>query len=198
MRKSKLTNLTRGAGQDPDGEMHAVPNPRGRTKLRPARRRFRDRALDPKLYLHGVMALGMVILVVLPLGSDLLAATRIGPLVRSGSQAAGCRLVNVTDGDTVKLYCSTRGLISARLTGFDTPELFSAQCTSEFIAAMRAKWMLRWMLMTAGDVKFVRQGTDHYGRALVFVSVDAVPVARAMIAKGLARPYDGGARLGWC
>jgi endonuclease YncB( thermonuclease family) len=54
------------------------------------------------------------------------------------------------------------------------------------------------MLMTSKDLKFVREGTDDYGRALIFASTDGVPVARKMISSGLARPYDGEARLGWC
>ncbi|KGM88664.1 Micrococcal nuclease (thermonuclease)-like protein [Roseovarius mucosus DSM 17069] len=153
---------------------------------------------DPTLYLRGVVVAGLVAFVGLPIGADIVTTARIGAMTVLGAKSPGCRLAGVTDGDTVRLYCASRGLISARLIGFDTPELFSAKCASEFRDALRAKWGLRWMLMTSQDVKFVREGTDDYGRALVFASADGVPVARAMIESGLARPYDGGARLGWC
>ena len=133
-----------------------------------------------------------------PRGRSPFATTRVGLMGLVGAQDNGCRLVSVTDGDTLRLYCPNRGLIEARLTGFDAPELFSARCASEFRDAWRAKWALRWMLMTSKDLKFVREGTDDYGRALIFASTDGVPVARKMISSGLARPYDGEARLGWC
>jgi endonuclease YncB( thermonuclease family) len=198
MRKGKITRLYKGPRRDPTWDVGAPPNPRDRSPLRPARRRLRDRVLDPALYRRGVMVAAAVALVILPLGADAVATMRIGLIGLTGAQSTGCRLVSVTDGDTLRLYCPNRGLIQARLTGFDTPEFFSLKCTAEFTNALRAKWALRWMLMTSRDLKFVREGTDHYGRALVFASADGVPVARAMISRGLARPYDGGARLGWC
>lgn len=198
VRESKIIRLIRGARRHPKKDLGTPPNPRDRSPLRPARRRLRDRVLDPAFYLRSLMVVGTSTLIVLPLGADIFAATRIGLIAITGSKSVGCRLASVTDGDTVRLYCPNRGLITARLTGFDTPELFSAKCTSEFQKAIRAKWTLRWMLMTAQEVKFVREGTDHYGRALVFASADGVPVSRGMIAQGLARPYGGEARLGWC
>lgn len=198
MPKGKITRFYRGARRHPKWDLGTPPNPRDRSALRLARRGLRDRILDPAFYLRGVMVLGTVTLILLPLGADIFTTARIGTLAVSGSQSPGCRLAGVTDGDTVRLYCPNRGLISARLTGFDTPELFSPKCASELKNAIRAKWALRWMMMTAQDVTFVREGTDHYGRALVFASVDGVPVARSMIARGMARSYDGEARLGWC
>lgn len=198
MRKGKLIRFYRGARRHPKWDIGTPPNPRGRSPLHPARRRWRDRVVDPTLYLRGVVVAGLVAFVGLPIGADILTTARIGAMAVLGAKSPGCRLAGVTDGDTVRLYCASRGLISARLIGFDTPELFSAKCVSEFKDALRAKWGLRWMLMTSQDVKFVREGTDDYGRALVFASADGVPVARAMIESGLARSYDGGARLGWC
>ncbi|WP_290897841.1 thermonuclease family protein [Hoeflea sp.] len=40
--------------------------------------------------------------------------------------------------------------------------------------------------------------TDRYGRTLACVYADGRDVAKALIAAGLARPYDGGRREGWC
>lgn len=198
MRKGRLIQFYRGARKRPKSHIGTPPNPRGRSPLRPAGRRWRDKVLDPAFYFRGLIVTGTVTLIAFPLAADIYTTARLGTLALSGAQSTGCRLAGVTDGDTVRLYCPNRGLISARLTGYDTPELFSAKCASELKDALRAKWALRWMLMTSQDVKFVREGTDDYGRALVFASADGVPVARAMITRGLARSYDGGARLGWC
>ncbi|OYX41466.1 MAG: hypothetical protein B7Z02_15560 [Rhodobacterales bacterium 32-67-9] len=96
------------------------------------------------------------------------------------------------------MWCPGRGNSTARLTGFDTPELFSPACASELAAAVRAKWALRLMLLGAGEVRLVREGTDRYGRALVAAFVDGAPLARGMIAAGHARAYAGGPREGWC
>ena len=70
------------------------------------------------------------------------------------------------------MWCPGRGDAKARLTGFDTPELFSPSCPAELAAAIRAKWALRLVLFRAEEVRLVRQGTDRYGRALVAAFVD--------------------------
>ncbi len=120
-------------------------------------------------------------------------------LARPTAAAGGsCRIYQVVDGDTVRMWCPGRGNSTARLTGFDTPELFSPACASELAAAVRAKWALRLMLLGAGEVRLVREGTDRYGRALVAAFVDGAPLARGMIAAGHARAYAGGPREGWC
>ncbi len=88
-------------------------------------------------------------------------------------------MVSVTDGDTVRLWCSGRGLVKARLTGYETPEVFSPGCASELARGTAATWHLRKLLFRAETVTMVFQGTDKYGRSLVFMSLDGTPVARA-------------------
>ena len=144
-------------------------------------------------YLKAVVGVSVLGLVVLPLGADAVNAVTGGKATTSG-----CRVVSVTDGDTVRMYCPGRGIESARLKGFDAPEKYSPGCTSELARAVAATWALRWMLWQAERVSLVRTGTDRYGRALVFMALDDVPVARRMIAAGHARAYDGGHRAGWC
>ncbi len=112
--------------------------------------------------------------------------------------AEGCRILSVIDGDTVILSCMGRGAERARLTGFDTPELFSPRCTSELIAAQRAKWGLRKMIFDAGDIGITTDGRDRYHRLLATVTLDGVALARLMRESGLARAYEGGRRAGWC
>lgn len=113
-------------------------------------------------------------------------------------EPGGCRVLSVTDGDTVVIWCPGHGAMRARIEGMDTPELFSPGCAAEWAAAVRAGWALRMHLWTAGEVGIVRRGTDRYGRALISIFVDGQSLARRMIAEGHARPYDGGRRAGWC
>jgi endonuclease YncB( thermonuclease family) len=149
-----------------------------------------------------VIAAALLGLVVLPSVGDAVSAAMRPALGGSfgGSRAAavGCRVISVVDGDTVTLWCPGRAPERARLTGFDTPELFRPRCLREAQMALRATWHLRLMLWRGERLTVVRRGYDRYGRALVGLAVDGVPVMREMLAAGLARPYEGGPRAGWC
>lgn len=116
----------------------------------------------------------------------------------TAGEGGRCSIVRVVDGDTVGIWCPGRGIANARLRGFDAPELFSPACQSEWVAALRAKWALRTAIWGAHSIALVREGTDRYGRPLVTVFVGGAPLARRMIGDGLARPYSGGRRQGWC
>ena len=111
--------------------------------------------------------------------------------------AEGCRVVAVIDGDTARIWCPADGLQSTRLTGFDTPEL-KGQCASERLQALAASYLLQWQLLRAREIGLEPAGRDRYGRRLAALRVDGVPLAERMVASGLARPYDGGRRAGWC
>lgn len=168
-----------------------VPSPvwRGRRPLPKRRGGFRRRRrwrLPMKLAVAGLLALGG-----LPQVGDAISGWRTAP-------TAGCRVLSVIDGDTVHLWCPGTGAERARLTGFDAPELFSPQCAAEASQAVAATWALRRTLWSAREVTARRHGTDRYGRALVDLRADGVPVGRRLITEGLARPYHGGRRAGWC
>lgn len=173
------------------------PGPRHRGRARPSVRYIHpvDRSrslLDPRNYLVGIILLGSVGLVALPLGADAVNAAL-------GHRAAdGCRVATVIDGDTVSLWCPGRGLNRARLSSIDAPELFSPRCVSEWIAAQRATWALRRLLWQDGALSVVHRGTDRYGRLLVDLTVGSTRIGPALVAAGHARPYDGGRRAGWC
>lgn len=134
----------------------------------------------------------------LPAAGDALIA--MSKPVRGGgaSGARLCRVPLVIDGDTVELMCADAPRQRARLVGFDAPELFGPRCAWEWQAALRAKWRLRRMIWQAGEIAVIRRGHDRYGRALVAMTIDGRPVAETLIAAGLAPPYDGGRRQGWC
>ena len=155
----------------------------------PARRRGRF-----GFHARNRLALSLALIIIaLPLADAGLTAA-LG--LRTG--IGDCRVLAVTDGDTVTLWCPPGAPRRARLVGFDTPEVFSPRCAAEWWAGMRATAALRLMLWRAAEVRAVRQGTDRYDRALVSLFVDGQSVARRMIAAGHARPYAGGRREGWC
>lgn len=112
--------------------------------------------------------------------------------------SSGCSIVRVIDGDTVRAYCPGRGFVSARLLGYDTPEVYSPKCVSEWWAGTKATWALRRRLWTAGEVKLILAGTDRYDRSLATLLVDGRNISRIMIDAGHARAYSGGRRQGWC
>jgi micrococcal nuclease len=102
-------------------------------------------------------------------------------------------VISIHDGDTIRL-----GDERIRIVGLDTPELgHRAQCQEEAVAAEQAKQALIAEI-ARGNVALERQGTDRYGRTLARVTVDGRDVADTLIAQGLARPYAGGRRDGWC
>lgn len=114
------------------------------------------------------------------------------------ARGTGCRVVAVTDGDTVRAWCPGEGFVSARLLGFDTPETWAPRCLSEWWAGTRATWALRWKLWTAGTVDTVLSGHDRYGRRLMMLALDGTDIAASMIGEGHARRYGGDRRDGWC
>ena len=109
-----------------------------------------------------------------------------------------CKAVSVTDGDTVTLWCGGLRFTPTRLTGFDTPEIFSPQCLSERMLGLRATMALRGLMWSAGRIEFELGGQDRYGRRLARMTVDGVSVGGKLVARGLARPYTGGQRQSWC
>lgn len=101
--------------------------------------------------------------------------------------------IYVHDGDTIRI-----GSERIRIIGLDTPEIGSgARCPAEQQGAVAARAELERMLFRA-KVTIRRDGTDRYGRTLAYVYADGENVARALISAGLARPYQGGKREGWC
>lgn len=102
--------------------------------------------------------------------------------------------VRVIDGDTIEY-----GGLSVRLIGFDTPETYYADCASEKQRGDAATARLRQLIRGAGTLQlFLRDGRDRYGRGLGSLLVDGRDVGNVLISEGLARPYSGGQRRGWC
>lgn len=130
--------------------------------------------------------------------TDRLALPVVNAVLLPGKAAGGCHVTRVIDGDTVAMICASGGALRGRLTGVDTPEIFSPGCASELRRGLEAKIRLQSILWSADEVKIVRSGTDRYGRALITMFADGRRVAGQLIAEGLGRPYGGGKRIGWC
>ena len=131
-----------------------------------------------------------------------LAFVVVPPIVDAGkgilTPTEGCHVSAIIDGDTVKIFCSNWETYSARILAYDAPELFSPECLSEMVLAVRAKWYLRLRLWSARSVVVRQDSTDRYGRRLIVLLMDGRGVAREMVNAGLARWYDGGPRNSWC
>ncbi len=106
------------------------------------------------------------------------------------------------DGDTIYLTIpdlpSELRDVSARLLNIDAPEM-EGKCVGERMLAIQARDELRAMLATAKSVEVCPIRWDKYGgRIDAMVWADGVDVGEEMVRRGLARPYAGGKREGWC
>ncbi len=113
-------------------------------------------------------------------------------------------LIEVIDGDTVRvrvrIWLGQDLQTDVRLRGIDTPELRTS-CDAERVVAAFARAQLVELLAVAEAVTLhnVERG-KFAGRVVADVwAGDGRAVAPLMIATGLARPYEEGARRApWC
>ena len=102
---------------------------------------------------------------------------------------------HAVDGDTI--VC---GRETIRVENIDAAEMPPhAKCAFEADLAIKAKLFVvdrlaRGRVVLERDQKRPR---DRYGRTLALVRVDAVDLGEALMAVGLARPWDG-KRRPWC
>ena len=111
-------------------------------------------------------------------------------------------VVRVIDGDTLKLkvhiWLGQTVEVDMRVAGIDAPEL-RGKCPSERALAQEARDYLA-SLVGGRAIRIAQIRNDKYGgRVIADVSEPEVgDIASAMIARGLARAYDGGKREPWC
>ena len=110
------------------------------------------------------------------------------------------RVVRVIDGDSlivqVGLWFGQSVIEHIRIAGIDAPEM-KGRCPSEIEAARAARQYLAGLL-GGGTVELRDVRREKYGRALASVTAGGVDVGEALLREGLARPYDGKRRGGWC
>ncbi|MCC7347557.1 MAG: thermonuclease family protein [Variibacter sp.] len=120
----------------------------------------------------------------------------------AGETAYPAELIRVVDGDTfearVRLWPALETTTRIRLRGIDAPEL-RARCPAERAQAEAAAAALA-DLLAQGDLRVSAVSLDKYGgRVLARAATRGTPdVGAALLAAGLARPYEGRRREGWC
>ena len=107
----------------------------------------------------------------------------------------------VTDGDTfrarVEIWPGIETVTAVRIRGIDTPEL-RGKCQAEKDKAIAARERLR-ALLAAGPVQLSQVEPDKFaGRVDATVTVNGRELGQVLVSEGLARPYTGGTRQGWC
>lgn len=132
-------------------------------------------------------------LAVVAAGAARAADTLAGPI--------GAEVIRVLDGDTIEIRAQVWlqiTLIShVRIRGIDTPEMRGA-CVEE--KAMAAAARDRLAELAGPAIRLANISEDkYYGRVVADATAgDGTDLGAAMIASGLARPYDGGTRGDWC
>lgn len=108
------------------------------------------------------------------------------------------------DGDTINVrvpdvHPLIGEKISVRVAGIDTPELVSSD-PCERSVARASRNFVRGMLSRASKIDLLDLKRDKYFRILADVVADGELVADALLANGLAYPYDGGTKrvVDWC
>ncbi|HEY4125465.1 MAG TPA: thermonuclease family protein [Rhizomicrobium sp.] len=128
-----------------------------------------------------------------PPGMRLASASFEGP-VRA-------EVTHVVDGDTFEaraaIWLGQSIEVRVRIAGVDAPELH-ARCDEELARAQAARdWLIK--RIEGGEVRLSSVHYDKYGgRVDAVVRDSGGDVGVALIAAGLARPYSGGHRGGWC
>lgn len=112
-------------------------------------------------------------------------------------------VLDILDGDTVAVrvhvWIGQTIETHVRIDGIDTPEI-KGKCEKERLMAQSAKQEIARLLASSGTINLFDIKLEKYaGRVLAKASNDqGVNIAEHMISKGLARPYAGAKRAGWC
>jgi len=111
------------------------------------------------------------------------------------------RVLKVLDGDTflaeAELWPGQHLRVHVRLRGIDAPEK-KGRCAAEREMAGAAREALARHL--GDEVKISNiASAKYYGRVLAdVVNAQGQEVSGKLLSEGLARPYSGGRRIGWC
>lgn len=145
-----------------------------------------------------------------PVAIGLLLAAPPAVAAEAGDRLAGpvpAVVEEVIDGDTLRvrahIWLGQEVATLVRVAGIDAPEVRGA-CPRERDLARRAQDFVARQLSTEGAGRSgVRLREVRYGkfarRVVARVETAAgVDLGAALLAAGLARPYDGGARQAWC
>lgn len=122
-----------------------------------------------------------------------ISLTGVALVALSFATQAGTRII---DGDTIVIDGET-----VRILNIDAPELRHAGCDAERRLAVLARKRVREMIGDGSSVELIRgdgpRMKDRHGRTLARVLIDGEDIGDALVADGLARPWEG-KRRSWC
>ena len=99
----------------------------------------------------------------------------------------------VVDGDTFWFAGQ-----KYRIADIDAPETHPARCPAEAaLGARSTKRLQQWLNDGAFALESIDRDADRYGRKLRIVTRDGNSAGAALVAEGLARPWEGNRRP-WC
>lgn len=117
-------------------------------------------------------------------------------------------IVRVYDGDTFTVNLPGAlpvfgHELGVRIAGIDTPELVShcgtlQQRQDEKVKALIARQLVVDSLAQSNTIRLTDLDRDKYFRLLARVEIDGRDLGDDLIDKGLADPYSGGTKIGWC
>ena len=97
------------------------------------------------------------------------------------AQAMSCKVIGVSDGDTLKALCDNKKQLKVRLSNIDAPE--KKQAFGE-----KSKQSLADLCFSK-RAKIEASNTDRYGRTLGVVWCDEVNANREQVKRGMAWVY---------
>ena len=134
-----------------------------------------------------------------------LALAFTGAVADAGAADWEWRIVGVVDGDTIRVdatpdFPPALARLKVRLRGADTPEKGGrAKCERERRGGAAATAFATDAIRTARRVLIRNPAWGKWGgRVIADVLIDGRGLATALVAAGLARPYEGERRAGWC
>jgi len=116
------------------------------------------------------------------------------------------KVTSVYDGDTVTMdvlvWKNQTVEAKLRLKGIDTPEM-RGKCQAEKDLAIKARDFLRELVLDKltilRAIPYEGKADGKYGRIIgTLLTPTNKNINQMLVDEGLARPYDGGKREGWC
>jgi micrococcal nuclease len=129
-------------------------------------------------------------------------ATAPVPLEEPVAGPIAAAVLEVIDGDTIvvraRIWLGQDVETRVRLSGADAPEA-KARCEEERRLARAARDFVH-VRVASRRVSLLDIRYDKYGRRVLarVITPEGEDLAESLIRAGLARPYGGGARAGWC
>lgn len=129
-----------------------------------------------------------------------LAALLLAAPAAAGGLQVPCVVTRPIDGDSFGASCAIWPGVTAetvvRVAGVDAAEL-RARCDAERTLALAARDYVAAWTGAAVTLTEIEHG-KYAGRVVARVTAGERDLAAELLAAGLAVPYDGGARQGWC